>query len=470
MRKKIWTKAAAILTAALVLTGCGGSPASTTAAANATDAPAGTTAAPQTETGKPSSGTTELNMWSVWTGSGGEAIQKMADEFNASQSEYKVNVTYSGSYAETLAKFQASSAGSRPDMVMVSTESAALFFDNPDYYTPIAKYAEEDSYDMSGIFNNLKASYTDTEGNWQCLPLGNTVVGFFYNNEVLQKAGVDPASLNSYEEIEAACQKLADAGVQYPFVLVQNSIYYTFPLTAEGIDYVDNNNGKDGCPTKCLLDEEPAATATAKYFQFIKNLSSKNQLAPYDLDAADTRQMFVNGDAAIMMATCSGLNAIGELAQWNLDFGFHVAPTISKGVENKGQCTGGGVLFIANNGDENKDRGSWEFMKTMMEPENTAAFAMATGYLPINQQGADTAEYQKFVEEKFPTAKDAMAAQMATGEDVYNAILPMFSDFHQIVMDYMAKVVNEPEYTADQATADMAADINECIELYNLSK
>ena len=59
---------------------------------------------------------------------------------------------------------------------------------------------------------------------------------------------------------------------------------------------------------------------------------------------------------------------------------------------------------------------------------------------------------------------------MCIRDSVYNAILPMFSDFHQIVMDYMAKVVNEPEYTAEMATADMAADINECIELYNLSK
>lgn len=444
MKKRFLAMLAAVMVAALLLSGCG-----------------------QTTT---SGGPTEINMWSVWTGTGGESIQKMADEFNASQDEYKVVVTYSGSYDETLAKFQSSAKGSRPDMVMVSTESAALFFDNPDYYTPIDKYVEADSYDMSGIYTNLRASYTDSDGKWQCMPLGNTVVGFFYNNEVLEKAGVSAADLNSYEEIEEACQKLADAGVRYPFILVSNSIYYTFPMTAEGIDYVDNDNGKSGSPTRCLLDEEPAASATTKYFQFIKNLAAKDQLAPYDLAVADTRQMFVNGESAIMLSTISGMSAIGELSNWELDFGFHVSPTISKGAENLGQCTGGGVLFLGNNGDENREKGSWEFMKFMMEPENTSAFAMAAGYLPINQQGADTAEYKAFVEEKFPTAKDAMEAQMATGADVYNAILPMFNDFHQIVMDYMAKVINEPSYTAEQATADMAKDINECIELYNMSK
>jgi sn-glycerol 3-phosphate transport system substrate-binding protein len=415
--------------------------------------------------------TQEIVVWTVWTGAGGDCLQSIADKFNAAQSDYKVNMTFSGSYPETLAKYQATAAGNRPDAVMVSTEYVAFFADNPEYFTPVQKYVSEDSYDLSDIFPNLLNSYSDIDGNLLCVPLGNTVVGFFYNTKVLQDAGIDPLTeLNSYDEIAEACDKLQANGVQYPFLIAPNSIYYTFPITAEGLDYVDNENGKADLCTRSLIAEEPLASITTKFFKFIQDRQIKGQLAPIDTTAADARQMFVDGKVAIYMSTISGLTGIGDLCNWQVEFGFHASPTVSKGAENKGQCTGGGALFLANNNNAVNERGAWEFMKFLMQPENTAAFAMATGYLPTTMSGYNTAEYQEFVNTKFPTAVYAMEAQQATSTDCYNALLPMFGDFHQIVIDYTNKVISDLSYTPEQATKDLAAAVDECIELYTMSK
>lgn len=57
-------------------------------------------------------------------------------------------------------------------------------------------------------------------------------------------------------------------------------------------------------------------------------------------------------------------------------------------------------VAILDQGDENKELACWLLIKFLLEPENTAKFAMATGgYLPVRQSAYDTEEYKKFLTE-----------------------------------------------------------------------
>ncbi|MBO4409632.1 MAG: extracellular solute-binding protein [Spirochaetales bacterium] len=420
---------------------------------------------------KEAAGPQNIVIWSSWTGKGGAALQEMVEQFNASQQNYVLELSYQGSYAEILAKYQAADASSRPDGIMVSTEYVSYFIDQgKDYYYPVQKFADEDKYDLTDLFDNLQVSYSK-DGQLLCVPTGNTVVGFFYNTAVLKAAGINPETdLNSMEELEQACYKLAANGVKYPFALVANSIYYTFFVTAQGLQYVDNNNGADAVPTRCLINEEPLRSETIKYFSIIKRLNEAGLIAPIDFSASDNRQSLVNGDIAMLCSTCSSANAIGTLSDWQVEIGFHPAITISAGTTNYGQCTGGGCMFIANNGSESKARGVWEFCKIMMSPENTAKFAINTGYLPTTKSGYNSPEYQEFVKTKFPTAINAKIAQENTADTCFNAWLPEFGDVHQIMIDNIKLCLNDPSYTAEQLTEKLAKEFDEAIRLYNLTR
>lgn len=412
----------------------------------------------------------EVIFWTVMSGDGGKLMQKWADDFNASQSDYYINMTFSGGYEETLAKYQSTTKGNHPDVVMVSTEDVAFFADNPEYFVPVQKYIDEDNFDVTDILPNLRASYSDSDGNMLCMPIGNTVVGFFYNNAVLKEHGVDIADINSYEDILDVSKKLKAEGIKYPFWIARNSIYYTFPITTEGLHYVDQNNGKDGLCTRVLMDEEPVKSVTEKFFSILAEMSKGDMLAPIFSSTADALQMFVDGDIAIYSSTISWTEDIGVLTDWNLDFGFHPEVTISRGAENVGQCTGGGTLFISDNGNPVAERGAWEFMKYILKPENTAGFALYTGYLPTTISGFETEEYQDYKNNRFPSAQAAFDAQQATGPDVYNAILPMFGDFEQILIDAMVEIIENPDTDIEEFVADLTAKENECIELYALQK
>ncbi len=62
----------------------------------------------------------EIPWWHAMTSVNGELVNKMAEEFNASQSDYKVVPVYKGSYADTMnAAIAAFRAGNAPDIIQV---------------------------------------------------------------------------------------------------------------------------------------------------------------------------------------------------------------------------------------------------------------------------------------------------------------------------------------------------------------
>src|SRR5471030_3244279 len=71
-------------------------------------------------TAQSASAQTEIQWWHAMGGKLGEAVNAMTDQFNKSQTEYKVNAVYKGSYPETLtAAVAALRAKQGPDIVQV---------------------------------------------------------------------------------------------------------------------------------------------------------------------------------------------------------------------------------------------------------------------------------------------------------------------------------------------------------------
>ena len=415
-------------------------------------------------------GPTELVLWSTRTGTDAEALQKYIDQFNASQDKWNLTMVYNGGYGDTQSKFMSTPAGERPDIVEFGAENACYFFDNPDQCVPVQKFIDEDKYDASNIMAHSRHALTDNNGTLYGVPLGASSVGFIYNGDLLAQHGVDPNEINSLEELYEAAKKLKAAGVKYPVFLDNDTTSYTSMLAAQGIDLVDNNNGYGGDITKTMLDEEPLKSATIKFFDTYRKLIDEELCPPYGLSGSDLRQMIVNGELAIFSWTITSAVIVGDLCNWELDIGYHPSLTIDKGAEVVGQGAYGVVMVIGNNNDDNRARGAWEFMKVVMEDENVADFAFISSYMPTTESGYKSEKYQTWMNEKLPsyaaTYEVMSNAQPGTG----TPRMAMYGDMENIVVDLINKVIEDPTYTAEQATADMQKQVDESIKLYNMSK
>src|SRR6195952_5908641 len=68
----------------------------------------------------PAHAVTEIQGWHAMTGGNNDIVNKLAEDFNASQSEYKVVPSFKGSYGDTMnAGIAAFRAGNAPHIMQV---------------------------------------------------------------------------------------------------------------------------------------------------------------------------------------------------------------------------------------------------------------------------------------------------------------------------------------------------------------
>src|SRR3954468_15541326 len=68
----------------------------------------------------PAHAVTEIQWWHAMTGGNNDIVNKLAADFNASQSDYKVVPTFKGSYPDTMnAGIAAFRAGTAPHIIQV---------------------------------------------------------------------------------------------------------------------------------------------------------------------------------------------------------------------------------------------------------------------------------------------------------------------------------------------------------------
>ncbi len=455
----------------LTLAACGEKPVDTTAAPQPSQNGGQTQA--QTEAEKEPEGTLHINVWTAQGGDGLVMLQDAAKAFSeASNGKYEVELINAGSYNEILLKILTATQNDMPDIFASSGNNVAAILATEDskyqIFVPVQDFADADGYSMDNILGHLRTNY-QKDGKWQCIPLGNTSTGHFVNNDLLKQYGIDVKTLNSYEEILEACDKIAAQGRKENIYWIRHDYvdYLTYGLTAQGINYFDMDNGREGVPTKSLFDDGgDCQRATTAYFRFVQEMAKRGYLYDYSAGASAAREAFGNGEMIFYDGYASGANSVIKLVDNKFEMVYRVSPTMEKGVESKGQAPGGGCLFLGNTGDKWREKGAWEFMKYLMEDEQVVNYAMTTGYIPTTKTGAASEKYQEHVRTKFPSAQDIIDAQNATPLGVAYARVPFCSDFEAEFLAIEAKVVSDFDYTPEQATADLAAATDEVIMLY----
>ena len=96
---------------------------------------------------------TEINWWHAMGGTNGERVDKIAADFNASQSEYKVVPTYKGNYTETMTSAVAAfRAGEQPHLVQVFEVGTATMMAAEGAIYPVEQMMEDAGEAFDGCF------------------------------------------------------------------------------------------------------------------------------------------------------------------------------------------------------------------------------------------------------------------------------------------------------------------------------
>ena len=111
--------------------------------------------------------------WHEMGGPSEDALEKVVDGFNKSQTKYKVIPKYQGTYDEAIQKIlQTHNTSTSPAVFQAFDISTAQML-HSGYTTPVQNFIDEDNYDVSKISSVARAFYAN-KGKQQAMPFNTS--------------------------------------------------------------------------------------------------------------------------------------------------------------------------------------------------------------------------------------------------------------------------------------------------------
>ena len=162
----------------------------------------------------PAYAVTEIQWWHAMTGGNNDIVNKLAEDFNASQSDYKVVPTFKGSYPDTMnAGIAAFRAGTAPHIIQVFEVGTATMMSATGAIKPVYQLMKDagEPFDPKAYLPAITGYYSTSKGDMLSFPFNSSSMVMWINKDELKKAGVAEIP-KTWPEVFDAAKKLKAAG------------------------------------------------------------------------------------------------------------------------------------------------------------------------------------------------------------------------------------------------------------------
>jgi sn-glycerol 3-phosphate transport system substrate-binding protein len=344
------------------------------------------------------SGPVEITFWHGLNVDNEAAINRLTDEYNASQNRVVVRALNQGGYLETIDKYFQSGTGDRPALVMFPDYTVQRAIDS-SALIPVGACIEASGYDVAPLQPATLAAYSQAGVQWG-MPFNVSNPILYYNRNMFVAAGLDPdRPPQSIEELRQYSQQLVDSGAAAYGIALDSGAdsgggwYIEQWFANMGELYSDNGNGRLAPSTKVLYDG-PAGVAMLTYVQDLitdglayyvgDNAGGADQLLKL-ADAAEPAAMAISTSASLSTV----LNTLGGGFVPGLgpeDVG--VGPLPGPG-GTPAALVGGAALYVTAGRDDVEAAAAWDFVQYLVSAEQQSLFATLTGYVPVRSDALE---------------------------------------------------------------------------------
>ncbi|MFC1235567.1 extracellular solute-binding protein [Vibrio sp. F74] len=328
---------------------------------------------------------TEVTWWHAMGGQLGDTVNKIATDFNASQSEYKITPVYKGSYTEALtAGIAAFRANESPNILQVFDAGAATIMNAPGVAKPVQDIMIDSGYsfDSSAYLSGVRNFYADSNGKMIGMPFNSSTPVLYYNKDMLNEAGVVPPK--TYEEMEMVAMKLKEKGhaafsqSHTPWIFFENF------KSRHNQQLANKNNGFDGPATEIMYNTKNLQM----HFTKMKEWSDKGYYKYYGKDWAANQTPFERKDVAMWIGSSGSFGGLKERVDFKMGTTF--LPYWKSINDNPGVTfIGGAALFALSGHDKEQDKGVAAFFNYLTSSEVQMYWHKTTGYVPVTNAAYD---------------------------------------------------------------------------------
>ncbi len=336
---------------------------------------------------------TEIQWWHAMGGVNGERVNKIAGDFNKTQSDYKVVPSFKGNYTETMtASIAAFRAKKHPHMVQVFEVGTATMMAAEGAVYPVEQVMQDagEPLDKSVFLPAVISYYQTSQGELLSMPFNSSTPVLWYNKDAFKKAGVGEVP-KTWDEMKSASKKLLDAGYKCGFsfgwqswVMIENfSAWHNIPLGTK-------ENGFAGLDTEFRFNNAQVKTHLGNLAEW-----TKDKTFIYGGRRGDSLSMFTNAECGMWMNSSAYYGSIKKQAKF--DFGQSMLPFYPDVISApQNSIIGGATLWVLKGHDQGDYKGVAKFMTYLSSPKVQAWWHQETGYVPITTPAYELSKSQGF--------------------------------------------------------------------------
>ncbi|MGX7705219.1 sn-glycerol-3-phosphate ABC transporter substrate-binding protein UgpB [Methylobacterium sp. Gmos1] len=342
----------------------------------------------------PALAVTELQWWHAMTGANNDAVNRLADEFNASQSDYKVVPTYKGNYGETLnAGIAAFRAGTAPHIMQVFEVGTATMMSAKGAVKPVYQLMKDagEPFDPSAYLPAITGYYSTTKGEMLSFPFNSSSMVMWVNLDALKAIGLSEPP-KTWPDLFAAAKKLTqngfpNCGFSTTWVtwlnIEQLSAWHNVPVATKA-------NGMDGLDTTLEIN----GPLQVKH---IGNLAEAQKDKSFDYsgryDSGFGR--FTAGECPIMFGSSGSYGNVKGAAKFAwASAPMPYYPDVPGAPQNS--IIGGASLWVMGGKKPDEYKGVAKFFSFLSDTDRQAKLHQTTGYMPITKAAYEKSKADGF--------------------------------------------------------------------------
>jgi sn-glycerol 3-phosphate transport system substrate-binding protein len=351
----------------------------------------------------PAQAVTNIMWWHAMSGELGRQLEKLAADFNASQSEYRIVPSYKGSYTETVtAAIFAFRSRSQPAIVQVAEIATATMMAAKGAIYPVFELMPDQSEPFSpeAYLPAVTGYYTDVDGNMLSFPFNASTPILYYNKDLFRAAGLDPEiAPKTWPELGMVAKKLRAAGAVCGFttswpswINVESfSAFHNLPISTRA-------NGFGGFDAVLTFNNPVMVRHIAQLAQW-----QVDKVFDYSGRATTAEPRFQNGECGIFIGSSATRADIKANSKFEVGYGMlPYWPDVEGAPQNT--SIGGATLWVLRDRPADEYKGVAKFFGFLSKPEVQAAWHQNTGYLPVTRAAFDLTRAQGFYDRNPGTA------------------------------------------------------------------
>lgn len=337
----------------------------------------------------------EVKVWIAFTDNRLDWANQKAATFNEKFPQYNVVVEGYKSYEELFtATALAAEQGAVPAVVQYF-EAATQVARDSGYFKPIAE-ALGDRTEVNGIAVNFDdfigpvSAYYTLDGKWTSMPWNTSSAIMFSNKNILDAADVE-AIPATWEEVEAACEKIMamEGAPEYCFTFPNHGWFFEQWLAQQNATYANNDNGRSARATEVTFNSEAGVNILAwlddmankgyLYYSGAQGGASWSTVDQSFLSQQTAMAMYSSSDTAIYTNTGreNGFEVVASFLPYNDETGW------------TGNLIGGASLWLADGLSPEVEDGALTFLLWLTNTENAAEWHQVTGYIAIRESSIE---------------------------------------------------------------------------------